>query len=99
MENYSAEQLAQIEEAAYRGFEIKEVAHLMGINPEIFELYFIQSNQSVTRAYLKGLYQAEYDIREAEMNSALSGSQPAQEGVKKNLKRASIKLKEIIGNG
>lgn len=92
----NSEALASIEKAAYYGFEINEVADLIGIQKESFELLFVrEENHPAVKAYQKGLYQAEFDLREAEMNSALSGSQPAQEGMKKHIKKASNKLKEI----
>lgn len=92
----SEEALIIIEKAAYVGFEVEEVAHLIEVGSNWLELLFAHNpDHPAVKAYKKGLYQAEFDLREAEMNSALSGSQPAQEGMKKHLKKASNKFKGL----
>jgi hypothetical protein len=92
----SEEALVVIEKAAYLGFEVEEVAHLIEVGSNWLELLFANKpDHPAVKAYKKGLYQAEFDLRQAEMNSALSGSQPAQEGMKKHLKKASTKFKEM----
>jgi len=92
----SEEMLTIVEKAAYVGFEVVEVAALIEVGSNYLELLFAHKpDHAIVKAYKKGLYQAEFDLREAEMNSALSGSQPAQEGMKKHLRKASNKLKEI----
>jgi len=96
---FDSETLEIIEKAAYVGFDVDAVAHLIGITPEAFELLFINQSHPGVIAYHKGFYQAEFDLRTAEMSSALSGSQPAQEGMKKHLLKAASKLKEVKGNG
>jgi hypothetical protein len=96
---FTTEILEVIEKAANVGFDVDAVAHLIEMNPEDFEVLFINPSHPAVIAYNKGFYQAEFDLRTAEMASALSGSQPAQEGMKKHLLKAAAKLKEVKGNG
>ena len=90
--------LEMIEASAYKGFTIKEVAHIIGKPPKEFELLFSDENIDFVIAYKKGLYQAQADLRAQTMQSALSGSSPAQSEMKKYLNNAAINL-TVINNG
>lgn len=79
------EQLQAIEAAAYKGFEVRQVAHIIGVPATDFELLFTQENHPAVIYYMKGVYQAQSDLREAVINSAISGSSPAQAEMKKHL--------------
>lgn len=91
-------ELETIEQSAYKGFTIKEVAHIIGKDPKEFELLFSNENDAMVIAYKKGLYQAQADLRAQTMQSALSGSSPAQSEMKKYLDNAAINL-TVINNG
>ena len=84
--------LETIEASAYKGFTIKEVAHIIGAAPSEFEQLFTDETNEQVIAYKKGLYQAQADLRGQIMNSALSGSSPAQAEMTKYLKNASANL-------
>ena len=90
--------LETVEASAYKGFAIKEVAHIIGRAPKEFELLFSNENDELVIAYKKGLYQAQADLRSQTMQSALSGSSPAQSEMKKYLDNAAINL-TVINNG
>lgn len=87
-----------IEQSAYKGFTIKEVAHIIGAVPDVFEELFSDESNEQVIAYKKGLYQAQADLRGQIMNSALSGSSPAQAEMKGYLKNAGANLM-TINNG
>lgn len=90
--------LETIEASAYKGFTIKEVAHIIGAIPSEFELLFAEEDKPEVIAYKKGLYQAQADLRGQIMQSAMSGSSPAQAEMKQFLKNAEASLM-IINNG
>ena len=90
--------LETIEQSAYKGFTIKEVAHIIGAIPSDFEQLFSDESHEQVIAYKKGLYQAHSDLRAQIMNSALSGSSPAQAEMYKYLKNAGANLM-TINNG
>jgi hypothetical protein len=90
--------LEMIEASAYKGFTIKETAHIIGKAPKEFELLFSDENIDYVIAYKKGLYQAQADLRAQIMQSALSGSSPAQSEMKKYLDNAAINL-NLINHG
>lgn len=92
------ETLSIIEKSAYKGFTVKEVAHIIGVIPSDFELLFSNETNAQVIAYKKGLYQAQADLRTQIMNSAISGSSPAQNEMKQYLKNASASL-NLINNG
>jgi hypothetical protein len=91
------EEISSVEAAAYKGFEVSQVAHLLGKPADDFELLFTQENNPAVIAYMKGLYQAQSDLREAVINSAISGSSPAQAEMKKHLDGAMASLKISSG--
>lgn len=90
--------LETIEQSAYKGFTIKEVAHIIGKAPKEFELLFSNEDDDMVLAYKKGLYQAQADLRAQTMQRALSGSSPAQSEMKKYLDNAAINF-TVINNG
>lgn len=92
------ETLSIIEKSAYNGFTVIEVAHIIGVIPSDFEMLFTDETNVQVIAYKKGLYQAQADLRNQIMNSALSGSSPAQTEMKQYLNKASANL-TIINNG
>lgn len=87
-----------IEASAYKGFTIKQVAHIIGIAPSEFELLFTIDTNPEVIAYMKGLYQAQADLRGQIMQSAMSGSSPAQTEMKGYLNKAESDL-ILINNG
>lgn len=91
------EELACIEDAAYKGFEIKQVAHLLGKPVQDFELLFTEENHPAALSYMKGIYQAQSDLRAAVIQSAISGSSPAQAEMKKHLEGAMASLNILMG--
>lgn len=92
------DKLELIEASAYKGFTIKEVAHIIGVAPSEFELLFTDETATEVIAYKKGLYQAQADLRGQIMQSAISGSSPAQSEMNKYLKNAANELM-LINNG
>lgn len=91
------EHLAGITDAAYKGFEVRQVAHLLGVPASQFELLFTDESHPATLAYMKGLYQAQSDLRDAVISSAISGSSPAQAEMKKHLDAALASFKISSG--
>lgn len=91
------EELANIEQCAYKGFEIRQVAHLIGKPATAFEILFDDESHPAVLAYMKGLYQAQSDLRDAVISSAISGSSPAQAEMRKNLEAAMATLKISLG--
>ena len=94
----SDEQLQAITDAAYKGFKVEQVAHLIGVPKEDFTFLFSDESHPAVIAYLKGVYQMQSDLRTAVMSSALSGSSPAQAEMKKHLDDAIASLKFYNGH-
>jgi hypothetical protein len=92
------EQLQAITDAAYKGFTVEQVAHLIGVSRKDFTFLFSDDSQAVVIAYLKGVYQMQSDLRTAIISSAISGSSPAQAEMKKHLDAAIASLKFYNGN-
>lgn len=92
------DKLELIEASAYKGFTIKEVAHIIGVAPGEFELQFTDEKHVEVIAYMKGLYQAQADLRAQIMQSAVSGSSPAQTEMKGYLNKAESELM-LINHG
>lgn len=90
------EELQQITDAAYRAFEPKEVAHLLGKPPAEFLQLFMDESHPAVIAYFKGIYQVQSNLRAALIDSALSGSSPAQTELKKHIEKANTELKLLI---
>ena len=91
------EELENIYQAAYKGFEVRQVAHLIGKSAIEFELLFEDEKHPAAISYMKGLYQAQSDLRDAVVSSAISVSSPAQAEMRKNLELAMISLKISLG--
>jgi hypothetical protein len=90
--------LETIEASAYKGFSVKEVAYIIGMPPKDFELKFADDNDACVISFRKGLYQSISDLREQIMQSALSGSSPAQAEMIKILKESVNEL-NFLTNG
>lgn len=95
--NLDNTQIEAIELAAYKGFEVQQVAHLLGVPASDFELLFTIENHPATLAYMKGIYTAQSDLRQAIIDSAISGSSPAQAEMKKHLDAAINSFKLSTG--
>ncbi|MCK6611557.1 MAG: hypothetical protein L6Q78_11015 [Bacteroidia bacterium] len=89
-------ELQQITDAAYRAFEPREVAHLLGKPASEFTKLFYDESHPAVIAYLKGIYQVQSNLRAALIDSALSGSSPAQNELKKHIDKAYTELKLLI---
>lgn len=91
-------ELNNVEISAYRGFEVQQIAHLLGRPVQEFKLAFNQENSPIAMRFYKGVYQAQSDLRASIIESALSGSSPAQAEVKKFLDSAINSAKLISGH-
>lgn len=94
---FTPEELDHIEKAAYKGFEVRQVAHLIGKPATAFSMLFNDEAHPAVISYMKGLYQSISDLRQAVIDSAISGSSPAQSEMRKNLEAAVNSLKLITG--
>ncbi|MFA6261082.1 MAG: hypothetical protein WC760_06420 [Bacteroidia bacterium] len=91
----SQEQLQEIENFASRGFLIKEIAAILGVDEPRFERIFSMDSHPAVQAFQRGTLKAQLTIRNSIFDSAVSGSGPAQTEMLKIFSKQVQYLKQI----
>ena len=76
--NLTQQELETIEKLAGLFYTPKQIAIILEIDPEMFEAHIRSETGNTYRAYYKGYYEADIELRKSITQSALSGSSPAQ---------------------
>lgn len=91
------EQLTEIEKFAALGCTIDEVCIILGVPKMEWKIMMIDESSPAFLAYHKGILLSVCQVREAVLNSAISGSGPAQMLMKKQFTIAMNELKSLKG--
>lgn len=76
--NLSKEQLTQLEQLANVFFSITECATIMEISTAELNIAVNEPNSPEHKAYYKGFFQGQYEVRKSIKEMAERGSNPAQ---------------------
>ena len=91
------EQLSEVEKFAGLGCTPREIAIILQVPTEEFYRELMDEQSNVYSRYHRGLLLAVCQVREAVLNSAISGSGPAQAEMRKYFQKAIVELKQITG--
>jgi hypothetical protein len=96
--NLTAEQLQQIEESAKLGFSPSEIAIIIQVDAEQFELSISDNKHPAFIALMRGSLLAQQSIRQSAYDNARTGSVPSQNEMLRLYKSQINQVKSIIGN-
>lgn len=77
--NLSKEQLEEVERLAGLFYPPKIIASNIEVDEEDFEILIKSKTGDAYSAYIKGWLRSDFELRKSIMNSALNGSNPAQQ--------------------
>lgn len=84
-------QLEMTEELAGLFYTPKEIAIILEVDPEEFENMINSESGNVYKAYMRGYYKNDIELRKSITESALQGSSPAQSMLRDIQKLLKIK--------
>lgn len=96
--NLTPEQLAQIEESAKLGFSPSEIAVIIQVNRDDFELSISDNSHPAFVALMRGSLLAQQLIRQSIYDNARTGSVPSQATMLQLYKSQITQVKSILGN-
>lgn len=88
--NLTPEELETIEKLAGLFYTPKQIATILEIDSEIFEAQINAEAGNIYKAYSKGYFQADIELRKSITQSALAGSSPAQAMLRELQKQSKI---------
>ena len=90
------EDIAKIENCGLVGFSYKEVAAVLGVNPEDIKAEFADEKGPIFSAWYKGRLQTELDLRNSMLRAAKDGAAPMVEKVLHFLKKTDDEHRDLI---
>lgn len=95
--NLNQEQLTQIESCAKLGFSPSEIAIIIQIDVDVFELAISNDKHPAFLSLMRGSLLAQQNLRQSIYDNAKTGSVPSQAEMLKLFKSQINQVKSILG--